>query len=359
MNNGSQGYGQTTSGVVAFGKHPGWPDHMDDVGTATAALIHLKRFLYLDGIRGLVDRGRLANIPQDYGNEAIRHEFLWVAPGVRVCGRMWSSQDAKNRSHYPMVVALDHPGLNTGPLLDGGQGILETLEITCCDNDGADVVREAVRTAAGQLYQLEQRAGSLPAVPAWYATGRTPIQLFDDAALGPNGTGLLRILYRMDREMPDALRGAPTAPNLSEARHLRLPALTAAAGRISLGIWFGLLRALTQPQVPLFLCCRIGGDLVDAILGDPLKSDFSFLIAGRDAQLPITEIPYQLPPDFVANARGRIGGLSSPAVWPAILNDTAPTTEEPKSRVGSLLSKLGIRRAEVPKAGSYGGGNFQ
>jgi len=35
--------------LAAFGKHPGWNDHMDDVGLETESLVAAKTRLYVDG----------------------------------------------------------------------------------------------------------------------------------------------------------------------------------------------------------------------------------------------------------------------------------------------------------------------
>jgi len=36
----------------AFGKHPGWDDHIEDIGIDTDCLINIKRMMYFQGIEG-------------------------------------------------------------------------------------------------------------------------------------------------------------------------------------------------------------------------------------------------------------------------------------------------------------------
>src|SRR5947208_3276593 len=43
--------------LAAFGKHPGWNDHLDDLGLDTDALINAKRLLYIQGISQNIDSG--------------------------------------------------------------------------------------------------------------------------------------------------------------------------------------------------------------------------------------------------------------------------------------------------------------
>jgi len=43
--------------VAAFGKHPAWDDHIDDIGLDMDTLIAAKRILYVQGIGGNIDSG--------------------------------------------------------------------------------------------------------------------------------------------------------------------------------------------------------------------------------------------------------------------------------------------------------------
>ena len=47
----------------AFGKHPGWDDHVDDMGLETPLLLWAKRLLYTDGIAGNIDKGEWDRLP--------------------------------------------------------------------------------------------------------------------------------------------------------------------------------------------------------------------------------------------------------------------------------------------------------
>src|SRR5688572_20736555 len=43
--------------LAAFGKHPGWDDHIDDLGLETDLLIRVKQLLYIEGIASNLDKG--------------------------------------------------------------------------------------------------------------------------------------------------------------------------------------------------------------------------------------------------------------------------------------------------------------
>jgi hypothetical protein len=43
--------------LAAFGKHPGWDDHIPGIGIDTELLAHFKQVLYVRGIGGQIDSG--------------------------------------------------------------------------------------------------------------------------------------------------------------------------------------------------------------------------------------------------------------------------------------------------------------
>src|SRR5215469_9189084 len=97
--------------LAAFGKHPGWNDHIDDLGLDTDDLITAKRLLYVQGINQNIDAGAWENLDPDKRLDAFRHDFLWHMKGTGsgegdslIAGRMWSSVDGKGRDKYPMVL---------------------------------------------------------------------------------------------------------------------------------------------------------------------------------------------------------------------------------------------------------------
>ncbi|MBX9735945.1 MAG: hypothetical protein K2X32_03385, partial [Phycisphaerales bacterium] len=62
--------------MSAFGKHPAWDDHIDDVGLSTDELVDARRTLYADCIAGSIDSGAWGAPDQpppawlvDYGHE--------------------------------------------------------------------------------------------------------------------------------------------------------------------------------------------------------------------------------------------------------------------------------------------------
>ncbi|MCD6304191.1 MAG: hypothetical protein J7M21_04435, partial [Planctomycetes bacterium] len=98
--------------LAAFGKHPGWYDHIEHLGIETEDLAELKGLLYVQGIGGQIDRGAWENLADVQRIEGFSHVFLRRLPGSVFVGRLWSSTDGKGRKRYPMVVCAECRGLS-------------------------------------------------------------------------------------------------------------------------------------------------------------------------------------------------------------------------------------------------------
>ena len=91
--------------LAAFGKHPGWDDHIsEDLGLETESLLMVKNLLYLQGIGGQIDRGEWDKLEPHQQVSGFKHIFVWQRGDQRIIGRMWSSSDGKGRTRYPMIV---------------------------------------------------------------------------------------------------------------------------------------------------------------------------------------------------------------------------------------------------------------
>ena len=61
----------------AFGKHPGWDDHIDDIGLETESLLLAKQILYVEGIGGQIDSGEWERLEEAQRLREFKHVFLW------------------------------------------------------------------------------------------------------------------------------------------------------------------------------------------------------------------------------------------------------------------------------------------
>ena len=83
--------------VAAFGKHPGWDDHIDDIGLETDIIIAVKRILYVQGVGGNIDSGSWDKLQENQPIEEFKHTLVWCIDGNLIVGRLWSSRDGKAR----------------------------------------------------------------------------------------------------------------------------------------------------------------------------------------------------------------------------------------------------------------------
>src|SRR5438874_1572363 len=102
--------------VAAFGKHPGWDDHIEEIGLDSAQLVNAKRVLYTECIGGNIDSGVWEKLDSDK-QIPFKHTFYWRTgePGAGLLvGKMWASRDGKGRTKYPMIVCAQVEGVPTG-----------------------------------------------------------------------------------------------------------------------------------------------------------------------------------------------------------------------------------------------------
>ena len=313
----------------AFGKHPGWEDHMDDLGLETDSLVLAKRALYTEGIGGLLDSGAWEQLPETDRLPYFWHAFLWWrGEGRSLLGRVWSSTDAKGRERYPMMVVLQAENVPDGWLLGTAFDGLETLEGTCRAKGKAREVRETLDAAREEFRRGAVRAAAeqeetSPWLPPW------PAAWADDADEAPGGEreASLRALYRAGNELVGfALGGSgPGSGETGRPRALRLPAWAGERPAVCLGRWRRVFGELLDPEVPALLLLPLEGDWVDLIVGEPAGDSFFGLRAGPAALPPASVVPYTLGANWRACAgqvlaeagrrgRGGAGGGVSAAV---------------------------------------------
>ena len=284
--------------VAAFGKHPGWDDHIDDIGLDTDVLIAVKRLLYIEGIGSNLDAGSWDKLDPEQRIDEFGHIFLWLPKGDIVVGRLWSSRDGKGRARYPMVVCVQCSQL---PLLWALANILprlERIETACVGTTSADEVRRIVEAAQSDVRQLVQQRERAPA-PGPEAT-RPLARLAELPEMGPNRQGLHRVLYHIDREVGQGPGGAERRQTVRPVA-LRVPASWAGSREVGLA-WIRFLRARFGAETAILALTPLKHPWIDVIIGEPTSVQMFCLRAARGA-LPLTNtIPYGMDAEFVARA---------------------------------------------------------
>lgn len=290
--------------LAAFGKHPGWNDHIDDLGLETELLVTVKRLLYVEGIGGNIDSGAWEKLPDDQRLPGFDHLFILKAGGDLVIGRFWSSSDGKGRTKYPMVVCADCSGQDPLRAFDMVAQLLERLRTECQRTSSADVVRAALERAQADLEAVP--TAPPPTNGEAGATDGTLSALAGRPEMGDGSLGLFRILYQVEREMASYRRGGSRSRSvILQPHHLRVPGC-ADTPRARAALWLAFLAGQLDPAAPVVLILPLAEDWVDLLVGPPGPAQLACIKANSRAVPLATDIPYTLDEDFLGRARQAI-----------------------------------------------------
>jgi hypothetical protein len=293
--------------LAAFGKHPGWDDHIDDLGLESDALIAIKRLLYTEGIKANIDSGAWESLDAARGVDRFAHVFVWRRGADVIVGRMWSSTDGKGRARYPMVVCAHVRGAALDWAIREFLPRLEHLEQQCTRTTSASDVRSALDAAREGLRIAFAGAGTRASDSG--AAINPVTQLLDTPSSQVNREGLLRILYQIEREMSSFQRvpaaGSTTMRTrgmLPRPQQIRVPAGSNAIDE-SLIVWMAFISTQLHDAAPILVVRPLEQPWVDLIVGEPEPSQLFCLRASNQAIPLVTEVPFTLDGDFEFRAR--------------------------------------------------------
>ena len=331
--------------LSAFGKHPGWDDHIEDIGIETDQLASLKQLLYVQGIGGTIDSGAWDNLTDSQRTQAFRHVFVCRTGGDVIVGRLWSSTDGKGRARYPMVVCAQCAGLSLPWVLREMLPRLEALQERCVGVSTAGEVIAVTDQARRECRDLAAAAGVDQS--EFVVSPQTVARLADRPEMGPNHEGLLRILYQIEREMSPYLRAnfAAAARN-GELRpvQMRVPACGDVPADVILQ-WFDFLFGQLDPGVEVWTIARLDRPWVDIFVGEPAPQQFFCFQASREALPLASEIPYTLDEEFIDRSRRRIEASRAGTAEPIVVDAEAPIAPKRARRESiGLLERLSSAR---------------
>lgn len=286
--------------VAAFGKHPGWDDHIDDIGLETDIIIAVKRILYIQGVGGNIDSGSWDKLQENQPIEEFKHALVWCIDGNLIVGRLWSSRDGKGRTSYPMVVCVQCCQLPLEWVLKNILPFLERVEKTCTATTSAADVRLTIENAQKELRQSVQQLEPSPILPAVRTDVMAKLTEYPEMG-GPNHQGLLRILYHIEREItrdhPDTSKGTNFRPTL-----LRIPVSPPPVIE-SVLLWFNFLLTKFGINTSVLMLMPLQKQWMDIIIGEPTHLQLYCLRASLRV-IPLTSsIPYNLSPEFIERAK--------------------------------------------------------
>lgn len=291
--------GSPQAHLAAFGKHPGWDDHLDDLGMNTEALLALRQYLYVVGIGAVLDSGVWDSGEEGAFLPGFKHLFAWTAGTDVMIGRMWSSSDGKSRKRYPMVVCAHFQNADFDNVLQGTSDFLARAEVACRATTSAAEVAAIVKAGHEEMQKLPGRS-----VPPSLLAGRFRAQISQVSGIET----LPRLAYAFDTYLgpfaPGKVNRKELALNLRlhQARilpqHLRVPG-DASNPVEGLRYWRKLIRGLIDEAVPLLIIAPLEEHWIDVIAGPitaqqlgclrmtpklaPLSSDVPFSLDAKAA----------------------------------------------------------------------------
>lgn len=319
-----------TINLAAFGKHPGWDDHIDELGFDSERLVECRRLLYAEGISGVIDSGEWEKLEGEKRLPGFGHAFAWKFEDGLLIGRMWASRDGKGRTKYPMVVVADCQGVPTRWALKEVLSVLEGLEARCTQATKAEEVRAILDAARARLRESVTGVhGSIEDLRA--ESGDAVRRLVERQEWGD--VGLFRVLYEMERELGqfrEAESRSKTRVQAMPAQALRAPAFEADAAETLLA-WLGVIEREIETFVRVLVVRPHGRPWADVIVGHPGPPELKCLLATSEAVPLASEVPYSLDEPFMAQARAKVDAWCKGEA-PPVAPRPAPAAAAPGER---------------------------
>jgi hypothetical protein len=344
---------QRGAGLAAFGKHPGWDDHIQDQGLENDKLVEIRRLLYTEGVGPNIDSGAWDRLDDAQRLPGFAHVFAWFTGDGLFIGRLWSSVDGKGRSKYPMIVVAQVSGVSAAWALREILPRLEQLEGKCKAATTATDVKNVLDLEREKLRALV--ADAPQAGNEYEETAETLRALAGRKEWGDDSVGLRRVLYAIDREM--AMFRATESRGRSrvlddQPQHFRAPACAEGHAN-SILAWRGVGVRELAPGTPTLIFRSIERGIVDFIVGEPTASQL-FALRANERGLPFaSDVPYSIDETFRTAADAKIvlwksGDTASPAlgVPPASTKSTTRMPLPPPADAASTPAQTAASAAE-------------
>jgi hypothetical protein len=294
--------------VAAFGKHPGWDDHIEEIGLDSELLVNAKRVLYTECLGGNIDSGVWEKIDDDK-RLPFKHVFYWKTTDGLLVGRMWASRDGKGRTKYPMVVCAHIEGVPSGWAMAEVLPRLAQVEEKCSQTSSAELVRLAIGEARRSLEDAGMTL--VGGAPAEDTTEALVARLVNHPSNSGEGrVGLVRVLYEVQREMADFRPAAPGARSRTRmgepaAQHLRVPRTLDGPGEAARA-WMAVLDQELAPSAQVLIIEPEGQRFLDIIVGDPKAGQFRCVRSGEQALGLTSDVPYTMDDTTRQEAESKI-----------------------------------------------------
>lgn len=297
--------------VSAFGKCPGWRDHIDDpvvVALNTPGLRRVADAFHLQAFQAALRTGKWDELPVD---RAYYRCFSRLERGSLVVGRLWSSADSSGqRDQFPMALCvdlgspdrlshtipeadrwLDGPCRTLRELRDRSLAVIEEYAAGGSVSFEEAPARERVR---GVVDLLRRRLKSgLPDGDLWQSEERHAArELVEWSGWGESRLGLHRVLWAVEQAVgPIAENGEKRARR--REKEWRLPAQVRAGdggkpGAMACAAWLELLTRILGDDFPITVLAPAAGGFTDVLLGEPGPDEVLCLKVGPCPAIPLS-----------------------------------------------------------------------
>ena len=301
--------------IFAFGKHPAWDDHVQEIGILNESIALAKTILYVNGIGRIIDSGDWEKAEPEKIATGFDHAFVWFRKNEFLIGRFWPSTDGKGRSRYPMLlgchlknVTLDFAFKQVVPKLD-------TLEKKCRSTTDRNEVLAAVSQTQSEVIQLlscsVDRAKLETALPK-LAPGTS---ILPSAPLIEQAEdGWARLFYQIQSQLIHYANWSFNPKCFTDgslsAQVLRLPLLDSSFEK-SVAPWLHFLQRQIHPSLPVLLVAAQQMAWLDAIIGQPgMRELLNLKLSLKGFPYPHT-IPYSIKDSFREIVRATMEGLAA------------------------------------------------
>lgn len=290
----------------AFGKHPGWDDHMDDIGLVTAALLTAKQMLYVDGVGKIIDSSAWDNLAETERLPGFDHLFFWFGAPDLLAGRIWSSSDRKGRTKYPLVVCVQMQNVEPSTALPWVVTQLAQIEKEIRATEEA----EKVKADLGDWeVRLRDQLSAL-SIPARAEQGMTDALRQMRKLIGDEG--MCRAVHGIDSQLTAFKTNAQSLTKIDSAmstskvlpQHVRLPTDSNQPVNAMLFWWEWFQRSMAG-DAPMLFIQPPGKGWVDVIVGPPTMKEL-FCLRASPAAIPLSnEVPFNISVEFRQKVIGK------------------------------------------------------
>lgn len=238
-----------------MGKHPAWPDFIDDAAQHGAAVVSARDALWTRGLQRACQLGAFNTLAEG-SRVSFSHDALIVTSDGTCVARLWPSLDGKGAAGWPMIALAHAEPVDASWLCEVAPTRLRAVQ----EMSGQTRNRQLVGLSLGEAArQLEDTLALVVGVPR--------ASVSDGALLAQADATKVAAGLEAAREQltPDA-RGEVGAA-------LRLPRVVSPAGPLeNARVWAAALRGQMEAGLALVLLERDESDYVDVIIGHG-KSD--------------------------------------------------------------------------------------